>query len=88
MTKKSWKSIVTALIVVITLSSADAQEQRPAIKAKVSKQSNAPLAASSVTGSGTPGQITKWTGVSGSNTCTIGDTNITEDKFGKVGIGT
>lgn len=88
MTRKSWESIVTVLIVVITLSSADAQEQRPAKKAKGSNQSIAPLAASSVVGSGTPGQITKWTGVSGSNTYTIGDSTITEDKFGKVGIGT
>jgi hypothetical protein len=87
MNRKSWKSIVIVLIVAFTLSGAYAQEQRPAKKAKGSNQF-APLAASSVTGSGTPGQITKWTGVSGSNTYTIGDTNITEDKFGKIGIGT
>jgi hypothetical protein len=36
-----------------------------------------------VTGTGTVGQITKWTSPSG-----IGDTSISEDKFGKVGIGT
>ena len=41
-----------------------------------------------VTGSGTPGQVAKWTGVSGSNTFTLGDSNIFEDKFGRVGIGT
>ena len=88
MTRKSWKSIVTVLIVAFTLSGAYAQEQRPAKKAKGSNQSIAPLAASSVIGSGTPGQITKWTGVSGSTTYTVGDSIITEDKFGKVGIGT
>jgi hypothetical protein len=88
MTRKSWKSIVTVLIVAFTLSGAHAQEQRPAKKAKGSNQSIAPLAASSVIGSGTPGQITKWTGVFGSNTYTVGDSIITEDKFGKVGIGT
>ena len=88
MTRKSWKSIVTVLIVAFTLNGVYAQEQRPAKRAKGSDQSFAPLAASSVTGSGTPGQITKWTGVSGSNTYTIGDSIITEDKFGKVGIGT
>jgi hypothetical protein len=76
------------LIVAFTLNGAYAQEQSPAKKPKGSNQSIAPLAASSVIGSGTPGQITKWTGVSGSNTYTIGDSNITEDKFGKVGIGT
>ncbi|HWH79331.1 MAG TPA: hypothetical protein VNT76_18250, partial [Candidatus Binatus sp.] len=64
------------LIVAFTLSGAYAQEQRPAKKAKGSNQSIAPLAASSVIGSGTPGQITKWTGVSGSTTYTVGDSII------------
>jgi hypothetical protein len=36
-----------------------------------------------VTGSGTSGQLTKWTSLS-----TLGDSVISEDKFGKVGIGT
>jgi uncharacterized protein YdeI (BOF family) len=43
-------------------------------------------AATTVTGSGTTGRIPKWVGVSGSSV--IGDSNIFEDKFGKVGIGT
>jgi hypothetical protein len=47
-----------------------------------------PGAANSVSGSGTPGQIAKWTGVSGSNTYVLGNSTIFEDKFGKVGIGT
>jgi hypothetical protein len=34
------------------------------------------------------GRISKWTGVSGTNTYELGDSNIFEDKFGKVGIGT
>lgn len=88
MNRKSWKGIVTVLIVAFTLTGAYAQEQRPAKRAKASNESVAPLSASSVIGSGTPGQITKWTGVSGSNTYAIGDTNITEDKLGKIGIGT
>src|SRR5262249_31944580 len=41
-----------------------------------------------VAGSGTPGRLSKWTGVSGTNTYTLGDSNIYEDKFGKIGIGT
>ena len=41
-----------------------------------------------VAGSGTPGQISKWAGVSGAATYTIADSNIFEDKFGKMGIGT
>lgn len=88
MNRKNWENILTVVIVALTLTSAYAQEQRPARKAKGSNQSVAPLAASSVIGSGTPGQITKWTGVSGSTTYTLGDSIITEDKFGKVGIGT
>ena len=53
------------------------------------KQAIAPAAGSTpVVGSGTPGQITKWTGVSGTSTYSIGGSNIFEDKFGKVGIGT
>ena len=50
----------------------------------------APMAAGPslpVTGSGTLGRLTKWTGFTGSNSA-IGDTTIYEDKFGKVGIGT
>jgi hypothetical protein len=49
----------------------------------------APAAGSNpVVGSGTTGQIPKWLGVDGSNTFTIGNSNIFEDKLGKVGIGT
>ncbi|HJQ25345.1 MAG TPA: hypothetical protein VKA60_15605 [Blastocatellia bacterium] len=41
--------------------------------------------APAVTGSGTTGQITKWVGMPG--TSVIGDSGITEDKLGNVGIG-
>jgi hypothetical protein len=50
----------------------------------------APLAGGtnlSVLGSGTVGRLTKWTGITSSNSF-IGDSTIFEDKFGKVGIGT
>lgn len=40
-----------------------------------------------VLGSGTTGRLTKWTGLTGSNSF-IGDSTIFEDKFGLVGIGT
>lgn len=40
-------------------------------------------AITTVTGGGTAGQVTKWTGAA-----TIGDSGISEDKYGKVGIGT
>jgi hypothetical protein len=45
-------------------------------------------AAAAVTGSGTPGRLSKWVGTTGANTFVLGDSNIFEDKFGKVGIGT
>ena len=44
--------------------------------------------ASPVVGSGTSGFISKWTGVSGTNTFTLGNSSIFGDKFGNVGIGT
>ena len=47
-----------------------------------------PAATNPVAGRGTPGRISKWTGVFGSDTFTLGDSNIFEDKFGNVGIGT
>ena len=40
-----------------------------------------------VTGSGTAGQVARWTG-NNSTSYVIGDSIITEDKFGKIGIGT
>jgi hypothetical protein len=40
-----------------------------------------------VLGSGTVGQLTKWTGLSSSNSF-IGNSIITEDKLGQIGIGT
>src|SRR6266496_1436325 len=74
-----------ALILVFLTGAAFAQKPMKQEK----KQAIVPSAGSNpVVGSGTPGQITKWTGVSGSNTYSIGDSNIFEDKFGKVGIGT
>ena len=43
--------------------------------------------ASTVTGSGTPGQLPKWLGSTPSS-FVLGDSTITEDKFGRIGIGT
>jgi hypothetical protein len=76
-----------ALISILTLFASLSLAQEPTKQNK--RQALAPAAASSpVVGSGSAGQITKWTGVDGSNTYTVGDSNIFEDKFGKVGIGT
>ena len=56
----------------------------------ISASSFAPMAGGAqlpVVGGGTLGRLTKWTGFTSSNSA-IGDSNIFEDKFGNVGIGT
>ena len=81
----------TAMIaLLINMAAAQSATQRGAKSDhKESSGNTQPAAASSpVTGSGTPGRISKWTGVFGSTNFTLGDSNITEDKFGNVGIGT
>jgi hypothetical protein len=47
-----------------------------------------PQAGTAVSGSGSTGQLARWTGVDGSNSYSLGNSSIFEDKFGKVGIGT
>src|SRR6185503_7802438 len=48
----------------------------------------AQAASTPVAGNGIPGQVAKWTGVSGENSFSIGNSIITETKFGLIGIGT
>src|SRR5688572_30721217 len=75
-----------ALISIVALLAGLSLAQEPSKQNK--KQAVAPSAGSNpVVGSGTTGQIPKWLGVDGSNTFTIGNSNIFEDKFGKVAIG-
>ena len=78
--------MVFSLLIVLcasqeALAQTDATTQHPARKGSAVQ----PAAGSTtpVTGSGTAGQLTKWTSIN-----TLGDSSITEDKFGKVGIGT
>src|SRR5437868_3922286 len=79
-TQKLW-----TLISIIALLATSGFAQQPA---KRSAPQNLTTAASNpVVGSGSAGQITKWTGLDGSNTYTVGNANIFEDKFGKIGIG-
>ena len=73
-----------ALISIFTLLTGAAPAQETAKRAK----STTVLEISQVAGSGTPGFISKWAGVFGTSTFTLGNSNIFEDKFGKVGIGT
>jgi hypothetical protein len=76
-----------SLLAILVLLGSAAVAQEPSKQAK--KQAIAPAAASNpVTGSGTTGQIPKWLGSDGANSFILGNSNIFEDKFGKVGIGT
>jgi hypothetical protein len=62
---------------------------KPKAQSRTPQQAVTPAATGNpVTGSGTVGRLSKWTGVDGSNSFTLGNSNIFEDKFGKVGIGT
>jgi hypothetical protein len=65
-----------------------AKRRNGAVSANPSEQAVVPASGGNpVVGSGTTGQIPKWLGQDGANTFTIGNSNISEDKFGKVGIG-
>jgi hypothetical protein len=85
--KTSNKFVAIALMIMMSLSAAMAQQPNSA--KQLNKQPQQAAAASTpVNGGGTTGQLPKWVGVDGANTYTLGDSNIFEDKFGKVGIGT
>jgi hypothetical protein len=73
-------------ILVLLVGAALAQEPMRRGKNNASVTTNA--ASNPVVGGGSAGQITKWTGIDGSNTYTVGNANIFEDKYGKIGIGT
>ena len=85
MNTKGRLTIVLMLTLCFSVTSYRAKAQ---VLAKKDKDKTAFAAINSVAGSGTAGRISKWAGVSGSNTYVLGDSNIFEDKFGKVGIGT
>jgi hypothetical protein len=81
MNKKN--SCTIALLVMLILNISFAQAQSPAAQKSVNPQASS----QAVAGSGTAGQITKWIGFNGTS-FTVGDSAITEDKFGNIGIGT
>ena len=97
MTKRSI-TVVSVLILFLTLTIVQAQtdttnnnRSKANRRSKQKDDSGAkqvePAASSApVTGSGTPGQITRWAGFNGT-AFTVGDSGITEDKFGNIGIG-
>ena len=76
-----------AVISLLAMLASVSPAQEPVRRNK--NQTVAPSAASSpVIGSGNAGQITKWVGSDTSNSFTVGNSIIFEDKSGKVGIGT
>jgi hypothetical protein len=77
---------IYSLLITIFLLASTPLAQEPAKRDK--QQSVAPAASTPVSGSGTPGRLSKWTGFDSSNSFSLGNSNIFEDKFGKVGIGT
>jgi hypothetical protein len=87
-------SITFILALLCSNSLARQATKRDQSKASASPTANAAQAVAPqatgnpVTGSGTAGRVSKWTGVDGSNSFTLGNSSITDDKFGNVGIGT
>src|ERR1051325_7364844 len=79
---------IAILMLVLNMALAQSTKQTAAATDKKAASQNVQPAATTMSGSGTPGRVAKWAGVSGSSAFTLGDSNIFEDKFGKVGIGT
>ena len=79
-----WAILLLAAYAVAAHAQTKAANFQPAKKDNAAQPAGA---ASAVTGSGTAGQLTRWYGASGSS-YTLGDSIITEDKLGKIGIGT
>jgi hypothetical protein len=83
------KLISTLAMMMLAFNLTLAQSARPVgAEKKAAVQTIQPAATTTVVGSGTPGRVSKWVGVTGTNTSVLGDTAISEDKFGNVGIGT
>src|SRR5262245_50584271 len=76
------KRLITLFLLMGLILTAGIQAQQPA-----SHKNRQAAAANPVTGSGTVGRLVKWAGIFGDQTYAIGDSSITEDKFGNVRIG-
>jgi hypothetical protein len=88
-------SILLSLFTMIALGQNPASRQTQTAsqpRSSISRLSQniqlAPQAGTAVSGSGSTGQLARWTGVDGSNSYSLGNSSIFEDKFAKVGIGT
>src|SRR5689334_22112022 len=70
-------SIIAIPVLVLNMAVAQSSKQdRGRSNDRASKSNLQPAATDPVTGRGTSGRISKWTGVFGSNTFTLGDSNI------------
>ena len=84
--KKTVKTLASLIFMMLALLVGYANAQSQDRKSTSAGKTNVVPAAGSaagVTGNGTTGQLVKWTSLS-----TLGDSTISEDKFGKIGIGT
>jgi len=83
---QKWKRSIVVIVAFALSNIAFAQQQSK--RSAADKGSDRPAVVTQpVTGTGTPGQITKWIG-SNSTSAVEGDSTITEDKFGNIGVGT
>src|SRR5213592_4363352 len=86
------KRLLCATTIIMLLVNLAAAQSTKRANAKPDNQGSGgniqPAATNTVTGSGMPGRLSKWVGTTGSSTFVLGDSNIFEDKFGKVGINT
>ena len=71
--------------IAAVLAQTSSHDKRKAIATKPSPAASGPQLP--VTGSGTEGQLSKWTGLTG-NKSVLGDSTITETKDGNIGVGT
>jgi hypothetical protein len=79
------RQIIFSLFITLALLASSPLAQELAKKDKT--KTVTPAANNPVVGSGAVGRLSKWTGVDGANSFSLGNSNIFEDKFGKVGIG-
>jgi hypothetical protein len=86
MLKKMFASAtVVILALVLAIGQTNAQTKNP--QQKKSEIAPAAGSASTVSGNGTAGQLSKWVG-NNTTSYVLGDSIIFEDKYGKVGVGT
>ena len=83
----AWALLLLTVYTITTHAQTNPSANQPTTKAQANQP--APQASNSaVTGSGTSGRLSRWSGVAGSSTYMLGDSTVFENKNGLVGIGT